>query len=197
MKNFLSEVDYNFYTKSRNIQIPAGKCIFTNNGFFGDEPDTEIKQNITHITTRSSIKLQKYKFSDYPKLHYFDCDAELPNISFEKLNNLKVLKIQNAHVKTKKLQNLPNIEILIFSNIIDIFFVTNMSKYKFMLDNLPNTLNTIIFDGFGDIDGEDVESYNNCEIIQFLEKKMSLQKLPFGCKTYFIDYDNKVYTITN
>ena len=198
MKTFLNKIDHDFYNKYMKVSFPAGKCILTNKGLYSEEPDENIRENITHMITNSySKKLEKYKFNDYPNLRFLSYNTELDNINLKKLNNLKVLILPSAEIQSKKLLNLPNIEILIFKDIISSFFGTTMDEYIFMLKNLPIMLNTIVFDGVDNIDDEDLESYDNYEINHYLKEKMALQKLPHDCKTYFIDYDTKIYTITN
>ena len=122
------------------------------------------------------------------------------NIQFNKFNELKVLNLNSIEIFRYLFFNLPNIEVLIFSNIINDYLVKdNMKKYDFSsLDNLPITLNTIIFDGSEDdpanyyFDEDDIED----KIIEFLKYRMSSVKIPFGCKTYFIDCDKRMHTIT-
>ena len=206
MENFLNKEDYEFYKKSKDTVTPAGYCVLTNKGWCGFEP--VIKEDITHfaITTYDDY-LDNYKFNNYSKLHYFLCkiypsygfnDIMFNNIQFNKFNELKVLNLNSIEIFKDLFFNLPNIEVLIFSNIIlDYFVKDNMKKYDFRsLDNLPITLNTIIFDGSED-DPTNYYLYEDQDkIIDFLKYRMSSVKIPFGCKTYFIDKDNKVHTIT-
>lgn len=197
MQTFLSAIDYNFYSEHTDPYALLTHDILTNSGCYSDEPNADIRENITHMITSAHYEnLEKYKFNDYPNLRFLFYNAIWNDINFSKLTNLKVLMLPSTEIQSKKLLNLPNIEVLIFKNIMSCFLQTDMYEYIFMFNNLPTTLNTIVFDGFDDIGELELQYYDDFEINKFLKQKTTLAKLPYNCKTYYIDYNSKIYTIT-
>ncbi len=200
MENFLSKEDCNFYDYHFSL-FSERYCLKTNNGFFKEEPILEERHKITHILTAGSYdpyiqELRKYTFLDYPKLKYLEYNGDCENIDYSIFDNLKILIIPSDLIQDTNLLNLPNIEILIFRDIIESFFCGKIRKYDFMLPNMPISLKTLIFDGSHNIYDKDFsKTYTNNCIINFLKVTMESFKLPFDCKVYFIDYDKKIYRI--
>ena len=66
-----------------------------------------------------------------------------------------------------------------------------------MLENLPFTLEKIIFiyDYALHKKEYDNEINNLDKTIEYLKEKMNKFKMPFGCKTYYIDCDKKIHMI--
>jgi hypothetical protein len=198
MYNFLNKTDYKFYKKFYTNHIKNNSVIATNLGsMYKESYKDDIMNKITHIKIFNGCKSLK----EYPMLLYIDCTINFDVINISKCINLKTLILDYFHLFNKELLNMPYIETLIikcpsYNNIKNWNYLT---EEKYELYNLPVTLKKIIF-----VASESnekilwIEQINIHKIVHFLTKVMNSYKLPFGCKTYYIDCkNNKVYTITN
>ena len=188
METFLTKRDYDFSNYKMDRVYTTGKYIlFTNIDIYRKTPAEDVRQNITQI-----ILLKEHKLSNYPSLEYLKYLTNITmNINFSKFVNLKVLSLHCVDAKNESLLNLPNLETLIFGGVYWSDLYNEFNSCNFTFDNLPITLNNIIFMSILFID----DTSDDKKIIKFLKKKIALSKIPFGCKVYFINCNKKIYGI--
>ncbi len=186
MEHFLSKTDYNFFTTNR---ICSKKyCILTNKGYFEIEPID--KKTITHL------KPINLKIDEYINLEYLEYIYNSKNINFLNFVNLKTLIIHFVDIENNNLENLPYIKTLIFQNIT----LLHLRQTKvFRLNNLPPTIEKIVFSR--------IKYVNQSSRVKFIEednilldklkRKISMLKIPFDCKIYYIDYATNIHMVTN
>ena len=196
MEHFLNKENYEFYKKDRS-RFPENYFIRTNKGLYKEEPSDEDKKEITHILTLNTIKNSKYKFYNYPNLQFLNYYGYMKNINFSRLPNLNTLVLHFSNTETKNLLNLPNIKTLIFRDTCR--FLICRKEREFMLDNLPITLEELIFIYDNSLHKKEYDNeINNLDkTIEYLKGKMDKFKIPFGCKMYYIDVDKKIHTIAD
>ena len=195
MEHFLSKTDYNFFTTNRSCSKKYR--IVTNKGYFEIEPID--KKTITHLRPINLIRYnpENLKIDEYINLEYLHYINNSKNINFSNFVNLQTLIIHFTNIENKNLENLPCIKTLIFRNIT----LSHLRRTNcFMLNNLPPTIEKIVFSSLEYVP----ETYKEKKyieeddiIISKLKEKISILKIPFDCKIYYIDLAKNLHMITN
>lgn len=189
MESFFDSIDYDFFIKVWNTSETY--LMITNHGVYEDEPSDDTKKTITHLRT---TYVKSFELQDYVNLKYLEYYIIFKSIKLSIPTNLETLIMYFDNIDNSNLENLPNIKTLIFTNML---YLIICEKGNFKLNNLPMTLEKIIFLGNGNFPNVcyQIDFKNKYKIIKMLKKKIRLYKLPYGCQVYFIDCENKIHTI--
>lgn len=205
IKDTINEEKYISIKKYLNDEINEYKYknIMTNRGVLKKEPSKKNKKKITQMIISSLCELNNFNidyFGDFTNLIYLQLAKPNIEINFKLFENVKVLVLDFEITKEIKLLNLPNIEILIFTNCYnanEIYYETTM------LNNLPSTLKKIIFLSSSWNKKNSQNSFTNdlwlslwydLAVIEKIENYIKKYNLSNGCEVYLILNDiAKVY----
>jgi len=189
MDRILDDNDISFYKNTRFKVDKYGSHFLTNIG------------DVIKILNKDKIKITHMICTKYVEPKFF---LEIPNLKLlfyqytgslnqyilpEKLETLMILH----HALPNKLSNLPNIKnLFIYCQYYAELFICNTSR-KLIFDNLPITLENIIFLA----ENNDIFSEEEINIITInLREAFEEVKIPFGCKIFVVlEKTNNLYEI--
>jgi hypothetical protein len=180
--------DYNFYkNNSFDKNSPFCKSLNSNKGnllnpLFAKNSMlyNEIKNDVTHIVYSVHNALNYKILTSLTNLNFLCIYSQinLDCIDFYLLSNLRSLFLFFKHVSDKCLRNLPaGIDTLFFD--MSSIWLSTITECEFVFDNLPSTLNKIIFC----FDTVPQKIYAKSRLV--ILKKITKFKIPFNCKIYF------------